>query len=131
LSGRVAFSLANRDHGGVAVGIDIEAVVARFLDGERQIRRVNFVYFSLEQMPHMQVQRPLMKFNLNAVVGDVSHREAGLVSHPQNACANVEFRSRLLVAPNVVGIGQRTIYRSLNPIPISLGLNRNGSRHIL
>jgi hypothetical protein len=131
LASGVSFPFANRDHSCVAARIDVEAVVARFLNSEGQVWRVNFVDFPLKQLTDMQVQRSLMKLDLNAVVTHVRQRKTGFVTQPKNARPDVEFGSRGLVAPDVVGICQRAILRPLNPVAVAGGLNRHRARHIL
>src|SRR5207245_563706 len=46
LSGSFAFAMPNSDHGSIAVGVHIETVLARFSQGESQVRRVNFIYLA-------------------------------------------------------------------------------------
>jgi hypothetical protein len=93
LAGGIAFALANRNHGRITIGININAVVAAFLDCEGQVRSINFVDLSLKESANMKVQRSLVKFHLNAVIGDVGQCHAGFITHAKYAGADVEFRA--------------------------------------
>ena len=127
LASGVSFAFANRHHRRVAVRIDVEAVVARFLNREGQVWSVDLVDFPLKQVADVKVQRSLMKLHLNAVVADVRHRKTGFVTQSKNARAHVQLCTRLFVTPNIVGIGQRAVQRPLDPVPIAGGLNRHGA----
>jgi hypothetical protein len=93
LAGGIAFALANRNHGRITIGINVKTVVTAFLDREGQVRSINFVDLTLKESANMKVQRSLVKFHLNAVIGDVGQCHAGFIAHAKNAGADVEFRA--------------------------------------
>ena len=59
-AGGIAFTLANCNHRRVAIRIDIKAIVAALLNGERHVRSVHFVDLATEQLTHMEVQCALV-----------------------------------------------------------------------
>jgi hypothetical protein len=61
LAGRGAFALANGDDGVVAIRIDIETVISRLRNRERQVRRIDLVDLAAVEMAHMHIQRALMQ----------------------------------------------------------------------
>src|SRR5580765_5399715 len=50
LASGLALAMPNRDQRGIAIGVDIEAVLARFGDGEGHVWSVNFVDLAVVEM---------------------------------------------------------------------------------
>jgi hypothetical protein len=124
-AGRVALTLANGYDGGVTIRIDVKTVVSAFLDGERHVGCVDFVYLAAEQLADVQIQRALVQFDLHVLTGNVGQCQAALITHAEQASAHVEFGLGLFVGPDVVGIRERAVLRPGNPVSRALGLNRN------
>jgi hypothetical protein len=103
LTGGITFALAHRDHGCIAIRVDVKAVVTRLLDGERHVRGINLVNLPCKQVAYMHVQGALVKLDLDRVVVNVGERKASLVAQTEHARAHVEFGARRLVAPEVIG----------------------------
>jgi hypothetical protein len=131
LASGVAFALADRNYGGIAVGVDIETVHAGLLNRERGVRRVDLVNFAAKEMADMEVKGPLVQFNLDGAIAHVRQGQTGFIAHAQDAGADVQFRARFFVSPHVVGDRQRSVQASCNPILGATRLNGNGSRHVL
>jgi len=50
--------------------------------------------------------------HLDGVVTDIGEAQASLAIYSQNSSANVEFRPRVFIRPNVVGGGKGTVHLS-------------------
>jgi len=102
VAGGVALTLPNCDDAGVSIRIHVNAIFAVFLHGERQVGRVYFVDFTIEQLTDTQVERSLVKFDLYLVVADAADGQAAFIAHPQNAGSYVQLGTRILISPYVV-----------------------------
>jgi hypothetical protein len=122
---RFSFAAPYRDYGFVRVRIDIEAIVARLQDGKRLVRSVNLVPLVVVEPANVQVQRALVQLELSRVFVDVGERQTAFRVYADQSRTHADFRARVLVRPNVVGVGQRTIQRARNPIVGPVRLNRN------
>jgi len=91
VTGRVAFTLPHGYVGSVGVRIDVKAVIARLLNGERHIGRVHFIGLAVIKVTHAQVQCSLVKLQLRGLVGNVCQRHAGFRAHTKNAGTDVQF----------------------------------------
>jgi hypothetical protein len=81
----VSFTLAapHRDRSGIRIRIHIKTVIAGLQNGERLVRRIDFISLSAEEMADVQIQRALIQFNLDDIVADVGQRHAGFGIHAQ------------------------------------------------
>src|SRR5882762_1549276 len=91
LSIGLALPLPDRDGSGVGAGIDVEAVVAALQDCERLVGRVDFVSLSTEQVADVQIQRALIKFDLDNVVARIRQGETRLSVHAQGGTPEVQL----------------------------------------
>jgi hypothetical protein len=130
-AGGLAFAAPYCDHSFVGVRIYIEAVVSRLLHGERLVRRVHFIDFVVIQPAHVQVQCALVQLQLHGVLADIGQGQAGFGVDTRQAGADVDFGARILVRPNIVRIGQRTVQFAGHPIASSLRLHRDRAIHVL
>src|SRR5581483_4314526 len=66
----------------IAIGIDINAVLAGALDIECQVRSIDLECVSIIQMPHAKFERALRKLNLCRMVIKIQESNAGFRIHP-------------------------------------------------
>jgi hypothetical protein len=119
----LAFTLPYSNDGRICIGIDVEAVIATLVNGERYVLGIDLINFAVVQFAHMHVQRALMQLHLHRIVGDIGHRQTAFRINAHQPRAQIQLGARTLVSPNVVAIGKRTVRRTLNPIPGSLRLH--------
>src|SRR5207302_9229193 len=62
----LAFPHANKSD--IAVGINIEAIVARLGHREGEVRGIDFINLSIVEMPNPQVERALVEFDLDRLI---------------------------------------------------------------
>jgi hypothetical protein len=105
LTGSFTLTFPYRDRSRVPIRIDVEAIVSRLGQRERQIGRVNLPNLAVLQMPHMYIQRALVERHLHRIIVDVGQRETGLGVDSQYTCAHVELAARVFIRPDVIRIG--------------------------
>jgi hypothetical protein len=93
IPGGVSFTFTYRDDGGIAIRIDIEAVLARLLNCEREIWCIDLVGFAAIQLANAKVNDTLVHLDLNNVVANVRESDTGLVIHPQHAATDIQLRA--------------------------------------
>lgn len=123
LTGCFTLTFSYRDRSRVPIRIDVEAIVSRFGERKRQIGRVNLPHLAVLQMTHVYIQRALVESHLHRIIVNVGERETGLGVDAQHARAHVELAARVFIRPDVIRIGQRTVGRTLHPVPSALRLN--------
>ena len=123
--------MPNRDDGLIAVGIDVEAIIAGLLNCERLVGRIDFVCLAVVEAAHVQVHRALVQAQLHDVLVDVGRGETGFGIDANDACSYAEFGTRIFVGPNVVAVRKRTVQLAADPITGSLWLQRNRAAYIL
>jgi hypothetical protein len=74
----LAFTLPYSNDSCVCIGIDVEAVIATLVYGERYVLGVDLINFAVVQFAHMQVQRALMQLHLYRIVGDIGQSQTAL-----------------------------------------------------
>jgi len=79
------------DHCCIAGIIDVEAVVACFLNREGEVRSIYLLDLPFEQLHHMQVQRPLIELELRGVIRNVSQCDAGFAVKASARSAHLQF----------------------------------------
>ncbi len=109
LAGSLTFALPHIDSSCVRGRIDIKAVVTGFSDGECQIRGIDFVDFATIEFADVQVQSTLMQLHLHSIIGDIREGQTGLGVDSQETGAEIQFGPGVLVRPNIVRVGQRTV----------------------
>src|SRR5581483_1418817 len=67
LPGSFAFTTADRYVCGVAIGVDIETILAGSGNGERHIGRVDFIDFPVIEASNPKVERSLVEFHLDCL----------------------------------------------------------------
>jgi hypothetical protein len=131
LASRVAFTFPYRDRCGITIRIHVDTVIARLLHRKRQVRRVDLIHLAAIKLAHVDIQSALVQLHLHDVIIDVGQSEAALGVDPQQAGTHVQFRARILVSPDVVRIGQRTVRRPRYPVVNSTRLYRHRPAHKL
>jgi hypothetical protein len=76
-------------------------------------------------MADVNVQCALVQLHLGRVVCNVRQRQAAFRTDSQNARAEIQFRARVLISPDIVSIRERAVYGALDPIVSSVRLNGN------
>ena len=130
VSGGFPFAAPNCNHSLVAVGIDVEPVVAGLHNCERLIGRIDFVSFVVIETAHMKIQSSLVKLKLYKTFSDIGYGKAALRANADQAAPHTQFRARVLVSPDVICVGEGSIDLACNPIARALGLDRYRSIHI-
>ncbi len=121
-SGGFASSLTHGNVCVLALGIDVKAVIAGAIHGERQIRRINFKGIAVIQSAQVDVQRTLGKLNLYGAVVKIQEGNAGFTGKTQGRAANVQLAARIPVGPEIVTRGERPVGTCLHPVRLTAWL---------
>src|SRR3954466_160070 len=125
-----AFAAPNCNHSLIAVGIDVETIIAGLQNRERLIRRVNFISLVIEQTPHVQIESSLMELELHHVLIDISDRQTALRTDADDTASHAEFSARVLVSPDIVSVCHWPVDLARDPIACALWLYGHRSVHI-
>lgn len=126
-----AFSHADCNGRGIPVGIDIDAIFSGALQGESQIRRVNFKIVASIQPAHIDVHRTLRQLNLYGAVIEVQERNSRIFANTNGRAINVEFAAGIFIRPKVVACSERAVGIRLHPFRFPTGLKGNGSLNVV
>jgi hypothetical protein len=130
-AGSHTLAFPNRDQGCVAIGIDIETIVASFQNSEGGVGCVDFIHFAVEQARHLQVQSALIELHLYRAVTEIGESEAGLAVHAHGGAAQMQFGTRVFVRPQAVGCRHRTVDSGGGPVVDSSWLHGHLSADVL
>ncbi len=125
-----AATTPNRGIGLASIGIHINPIFAVTLYLKCQIRRVDFEVIFIVEVPHADDNGPLRQLQLGGVVIDIKKCNAGFRIHANRSRTGLQFSPRILVSPQVVAGGQRTIGDSLYPVALATGLEGHRSYRI-
>jgi hypothetical protein len=89
----------------VAVGTGIKPVFTGSLDGECQIRRINFDRVVVIQMPDAHDNCSLRELELDDIVREFEEPDSRLAAHADDRRANMHLGARALVDPQMVADG--------------------------
>ena len=78
VAGRLAFSIANRDDGVIAVFRGFDAIAPWLLNHERLIRRVDLVISIAIEFIHAHIDGAGAELNLHGAVVEIEKRESGI-----------------------------------------------------
>jgi hypothetical protein len=56
----IAFTLADRDHGCIAIRVDIDTVDTGLLNRECHVRRIDLIDFAAKQTPNVEIKGALV-----------------------------------------------------------------------
>src|SRR6266849_3329446 len=124
-AGHFALTVANRDQGSVTIFVNVNAIRPGPQDIERQVWRVNFEGLILIQAPDAQVQRAFGQTNLHDVVVQIQKRKTSLRAQPQRIRIDAYFDAAILIGPEFVARGHRTINNGLDPFVGTCRFERN------
>ena len=82
-------------------------------------------------MADSQIERALIEFDLNGLIGEVGQGETSLGADAHGGAAQVKFGARILVGPQTISSGEGTVDDTGNPIVDAAGLHGNISGHVL
>ncbi len=129
VDGRTA--AAHRDRRARTVRRDVDAIVAGARDAEREIRRVDFVRSAGRQIAHVRRYGAEPHFQLGRRVIEVQHRQARRFTEPHRGRADVQFRARTGIVPELVAGRQRPVHGGIRPRIGAGRFGRHGTRQVI
>src|SRR5262249_49479723 len=131
LAGSHPLALPYRDQRGVAVRVNVKAIVSRLEQREGGVRRVNLEDLIVREARNLNVERSLVQLELHHVIGEVGQRDAGLASHANRGAANMQLCAGIFVSPQTIGRRDRTVDRGGRPVVYSARLHRDIAAHVV
>ena len=120
-----ALSITDCDQCGVTIFVDVNAIGTGPQHIERQIRCVDFQRLILVEAPNANVQRAFSQAHLYDVVVQIQKRKTSLRAKPQCIRIDAYFDAAILVGPELVACGHRTINNGVDPFVGTCGFERN------
>ena len=119
----VDLGLAAPDHhrGCVVAGVDLDPIVARAAQDQREIGRGDLNALVRRDPAHAQLQRALGKLDLRDPVVEIEHRHAGARTEADRGAADLHLGAGIGACPEAIAGGQRPIDRRLQPIGLTGG----------
>ena len=108
-------AVQDRQARGVGARIDVQAVLARLLGHQGQLRGVDFDPFPGAQLAHAQRQRAFGQGELGGVVVQFGHRQLGRPTQAQGEASGVQFGARAGLDAKAAAGGHRPVQRRRRP----------------
>ncbi|ARF86117.1 ROK family xylose-responsive transcription regulator [Burkholderia cenocepacia] len=122
---------AHRHRRARAVRRHIDAIVAGARDAEREVRRVDFIRSAGRQIAHVRRHGAEAHFQLRRRVVEIQHRQARRLAEPHRGRADVQFRARAGIVPELVAGRQRPVHRRIRPRIGAGRFGRHGARQVI
>ena len=102
-------ALAHAHDGGVARIVDLDAVLAGLQQRDGEIGGIDLVELVREYLAHVHDERAGRQLHLHHAVIEIEERECRATAEPHGGAPEVEFGTRVLVAPEAVAGGHRPV----------------------
>jgi hypothetical protein len=121
------FGVTTEHRGGrlIAILVHVNAIFARLVDIERQVRRINLEGLAFAKVADAEEDCSKRQAQLSRVVVQSQQRHARLRAEANGSRSNLHFGATVAVGPEVVASGQRTIGNGVKPVALTTGLKRN------
>ena len=127
-AGDLALAIADQNHRGVAVRVGLNAIFAGGINGEGEIRSIDFVGVIRIVAPDVNFNSALGELDLNRAVIEIQNGDTGLTPETDGGAANVQFAARIFVGPEIVSGGEWTIGIRGNPFLLIVTAGLVGNR---
>ena len=129
-AGHFAFPRADRHNGGVPFLADIQAIIARTKQIERQIRRVNLKSLVVIQMTQMDGDAAFIQANLGDIVVQVEKGKTGFAPQANRRRSDVQFPAGVFIGPELVAGCEGPVHHGGNPFVGARRLKGNFAVHV-
>jgi hypothetical protein len=125
----LAFAANNRDAGGIAVFVHIDAESTGLRDGKSQIGRVHFIEIAFAYFLDAKINGTLGESHLRNVLVEIEEGKGGHAAEMDGNYTGLQFRAGIFVGPEFVADGHGTIKSSGAPIARTSRLHGNRAVH--
>ena len=109
VGGDFDFAGNDRDHGGVAGGVGIDAVVASAEEGDCALGRIHFIEVGVFEAAEADFHGAFGEADLHGLVVEIEETEVGLAVKAEGVGSDVHFSAGAGVGVDVVAGGERVI----------------------